>query len=595
MSETDAVTMESIVAVDQDLEPYVLQWPEADEEDGYMELFAVVVMKRAEGLLLAVPVGVLPETEVIAGNLDGASCLGVSTVVEVPSVIMDGGQISPTGSSLCALLVDVDSSIVIHRLRLPEPFEEIVYGFDLDSPFALPSPQDILKVAREWIEEGPQGVLAFYSAEEGQGIERKDPSSSILTSPAKAPPQKKPQATKGQMPQLPGVQEVPGEKQKPKRPTTASLAAGLDQLMTTIPALSTQVRDLAMRTKSIEEHVSGPSSVSYPALRQPLSRSVVAPTSAPSALTLGLPSPPRTKHAPSPGLLRSPAFHQPPEVEALEQEKFESSNRPSDDHLARAVLAQSQALTNLVNQIALTTSDPLADLSGTSASGTRGSLGRAKLQQELASQRGTFFASVMAAMSRRMNPTLPPAASYQLMMLQGVCGTKYLERFGGYSRHRDLGQLMFQVMQVMDCVQTENWPAARDHLALLCVTIEQAAMDNGRFELASVLCLMDDLPSGIFQNRQAGVLSRSQSFSPLADQRWITIALAYLKEMDTIIQKRSEIAGNVPPKNPGPSNPSLAGAAQTKSKAAAKRKGKGKGQQNAPASSSTNHDEGEEA
>ena len=262
-------------------------------------------------------------------------------------------------------------------------------------------------------------------------------------------------------------------------------------------------------------------------------------------------------------------MNQPEELLALE-----------GDHLARAVLAQSQALTSLVNQIAQVQSDPLVDLGASSSTGTRGSAGRAKLQAELASQRGLFFASVMSSMSRRMHPTLPVEGNYQQMMDKGICGTKYLERFGGYGRHRDLGQVQFLVMQLMDYLQMENIGAARDSAALLAVMLEQAVMDNGKFDLAAVLTLQDDIPSSVFVNRSPGTFSRSRSFAPLADQRWITTAIAYLKELDTIQSKRLEIAGGVPSKAQPSSGGGGGGAAAPKSKVAPKKKGKGKGSQN---------------
>ena len=98
-------------------------------------------------------------------------------------------------------------------------------------------------------------------------------------------------------------------------------------------------------------------------------------------------------------------------------------------------------------------------------------------------------------------------------------------------------------------------------------------MDNGKFDFASVLCLQDDLPSSIFLNRNAGSLSRSRSFSPLADQKWITVALAYLKELDTIQTKRAEFVGGNP-KATSTASPA------PKPKGTPKRKGKGKGGHN---------------
>ena len=101
-------------------------------------------------------------------------------------------------------------------------------------------------------------------------------------------------------------------------------------------------------------------------------------------------------------------------------------------------------------------------------------------------------------------------------------------------------------MTALDYLMDGNYPAAKDTVALLAVTLEQGVLDNGRLEIASLLCLQEDVPSGVFMNRQISATSRSRSFAPLADQRWITCALAYLKEMDVIAAKRQEFAGGPP-------------------------------------------------
>jgi hypothetical protein len=116
-----------------------------------------------------------------------------------------------------------------------------------------------------------------------------------------------------------------------------------------------------------------------------------------------------------------------------------------------------------------------------------------------------------------------------------------MERFGGYGRHRDLGLILFQVMGAMDYLQVGNVEAAKDTLGLLAVCIDQAVLDGGRFDLAALLTLQEDPPSSIYVNRHQGVQSRSRSFTPLADQRWVTVALAYVKELDLINSKRQEL------------------------------------------------------
>ena len=52
--------------------------------------------------------------------------------------------------------------------------------------------------------------------------------------------------------------------------------------------------------------------------------------------------------------------------------------------LAQAMLAQSQALTSLVAQLASASTDPVLDLGGAGAVGVRGASQRARLQDELA-------------------------------------------------------------------------------------------------------------------------------------------------------------------------------------------------------------------
>jgi hypothetical protein len=131
--------------------------------------------------------------------------------------------------------------------------------------------------------------------------------------------------------------------------------------------------------------------------------------------------------------------------------------------------------------------------------GARGATGQAKLQAELASQKGLFFKAVTQSMARRMAPTLPSdLTSHQ----QGISGVRYLERFGGYGRQRELGQLQCQVMTCLDFMMADQIEAAKDTLALLAVSIEQACVDGGRMDLANLLCLPEDTPAAIFVNRQ---------------------------------------------------------------------------------------------
>ena len=97
---------------------------------------------------------------------------------------------------------------------------------------------------------------------------------------------------------------------------------------------------------------------------------------------------------------------------------------------------------------------------------------------------------------------------------------------------------------LMDHLQGDNLPAAKDAAALLMVCLEQGAMDAGHLDIGLLLSLAEDPPAGLFTNRSLAPLSRGRSFALLAEQRWISLALAYIKELDTITQKRADLAAS---------------------------------------------------
>ena len=160
-------------------------------------------------------------------------------------------------------------------------------------------------------------------------------------------------------------------------------------------------------------------------------------------------------------------------------------------------------------------------------------------------------------------------------MNAGVSGVKYLERFGGYGRQKELGIIQFQAMMALDFLMTENVGAAKGCITLMAVMLEQACLDGGRVELAQILTMQEDVPAAVFTNRQLAQSSRARAFAPLADQKWITSSIAFLKELDTISTKRSDLLAN---QGWGPSTGSAQGEGATaKAKVLPKRRGQGKG------------------
>jgi hypothetical protein len=53
----------------------------------------------------------------------------------------------------------------------------------------------------------------------------------------------------------------------------------------------------------------------------------------------------------------------------------------------------------------------------------------------------------------------------------------------------------------------------------------------------------------VFQTRAITNYAKGRAFALLVEQRWITIALAYIKEMDFIATTRHDAAGGKPEKD----------------------------------------------
>eukprot|EP00434_Breviolum_minutum_P010153 symbB.v1.2.008961.t1/scaffold508.1/size221222/10 len=437
------LTLEALECLTDVVEPYLFVSGSLDDLDGRAEVGALVVLKRKEGLLLALPAGTLPEEVLEQGNAGGDSLtFGPSTVVRLPGIVLDGGSQQPAGEDVSVLIVDCSLS-VLGYLREIRAFEEINYNFAEDSPYVLPASEALITAALEWVEAAEQDRVGYYSAEsnvEDQSFVEPQPKGKVRP---RKPVEK---AT------LSGGGAKAGE--KPKKATTASLAADLQLVLQSLPKLAEQVSEIGQRQKTFETQITDRLSSARPQLSQPLSRSLDFGVAAQvSSLAKDSKPPPRTVAEGGLGILTPQRHSGPVGLKELEMEKPDLvQNSGQSPDLAAAVLAQSQALTALVSQISSVSSDPMGDLAGSSlGTSTKGAVGR-------------------------------------------VSGVKYLERFGGYARQRELGMLQFQVMSIFDHLLVDNLGAARDGVALLAVTIEQMAMDNGRMDVAAVLSLQEDVP-----------------------------------------------------------------------------------------------------
>ena len=85
-----ALSLSTLVTLEVDLQPYVLEWPSVPDSDGISEAQVLVVFKRQGGFLLAVPSGFIPQTVLDRANQGvEAGPVGASASVIVPGIIVD--------------------------------------------------------------------------------------------------------------------------------------------------------------------------------------------------------------------------------------------------------------------------------------------------------------------------------------------------------------------------------------------------------------------------------------------------------------------------------------------------------------------------
>ncbi|CAE7915936.1 unnamed protein product [Symbiodinium sp. KB8] len=404
--------------------------------------------------------------------------LGPTHPAEVPSMVMSGpGLVTGDGRPVQVTFADL-SVDALGRLSAydPEGPPELLVAFDVGAPDLVPEPSALLTAAQTWTSDPDMAAserVTFYSADEAlpRQPRQKQRGPDLFCTPP-------PRAATGNSEPGPGQ---PAH-EKPKRPTMAGLAAQLETLCATLPAISSKLAEVDLKQQELTSMVSAGGAAP---LKQPLSGA--------SALGAG-----------------------PPGRAAEETADLE-------DALAETATGEDGSLEPGVSGVL----------------GVRGSAQRARLQEDLAQGGGMFFQQVCANMTRRMMPSQQPGAGPAEMLAQGISLSRYWERFGGWSASRDLGLLAYQVGLIFDALLNERVDLAKDHLALLAVCLEQAAMDGGRMEVAFQMTFLEDPPSSMFMAR-AGPSARGRAFAPLASQRWVSVILTHLRELDTIQARRSE-------------------------------------------------------
>ena len=508
----------------------MLQWP-LNSEGAAVQCY--VLMKRRGGLLIALPSDFLTLDVLQEAQQDVTSALGPFTTLTVPAAQeIGGGEEIQAGFDMDVLVVDVQSDVLPFLTLLSQSAHQDVHPFFVED-VVYPEVGATLKLAREWVVLQGGGIQNFYSAEEG-------PPSPKVPAPMKATA-KKPPAEKAK--RLSGPQEVAEH----------------------IKSLAELVPNIAMQLSAIqEEQARMRTEMEVRAAKPPLRSSQMPVSMDMQNLGKVLGAPPRTKQV---------TLSPPPPKQVAASQPMVDSNVPLEEQvevaqevaeagtLAMAVLEQSRALTSLVSQ--LQSGDPLLDSHQSSFStSSKGAQGRERLQTELGARSGNFMLSMMQLAMRRMRPATPTPTSLAQIAESDFSMVSYLERFGGFGSQRELGTILYALSFVVDAAVREDIAGVQEHLALLYVAIEQANMDQGRWDLAFQLLLLDDPPAQLWTYNRAGnpmSTGRSRAFAPLCPQRWATISLAFLKELDFIHNRRTEMGKKMqpaqvedPPKSPSP-------------------------------------------
>lgn len=312
-------------------------------------------------MLLAILAGFFSEEVLEDGQSAGPmELIGPSHYVAVPGGGLEEMAPSAGTENLDVLLVDMGTGVLEHLVPVADYSgpTEILHLFLEGDPFVYPLKDQLIAEAWDWIlSPEAESRVQYYSAGEeaaeevpevGAGVEH---TSNGPVMPGLGMPSAKPKA-----------KSIPNPRQK--RPTTATLASSLEAVVAALPTLTTQIAQLNSRTRAMEEQMAQPGRLS--ALRQPIHSSAMVGSGAalvksPAELFKEMPPPPttRTMKPAVPGATQE-------ELEVLEMQAEKGEDIPQSE-VARAMLAQSTAITALAAQLASMNGDPMQELASSSS------------------------------------------------------------------------------------------------------------------------------------------------------------------------------------------------------------------------------------
>ena len=489
----------------------------------------VPLLRRAGGILAAVPVGAVDEALLEAGQGGGPELLiGPSCQISAGLAEEDEeGALRGTGESTVVLVVDFAEDVVQHL----SPYDPVTSPIEVQ-PFLSGSPHLMLvhsalvAAAKERLVTLTGERMAFYSAAE-------EPEQDAVN-PLEPGPKKKPAA-------------------KPKRPTTSQLAEQMETMLSMLPALAQQVQEISSRQRALEGRSLAassrdpPAQENLPAHRAPFPIGPSPQPPNPMVALRGLVgNPPKVRapllHPPAP--LSAEPLPVPDEI-TLDPATGAPLLPKAPTSFEDALLKQSQALGTLVSHLVSQADSGESSLGPTSGAllGTRGATKREKLQEQLASRSGNFLLQVSQQALRRLAPSEPAPVAREDLAARRPLFTAYAERFGGYGHQRSLGIVFWLLANIADTLVAGDVAGAEELVALSLIAVEQAAQDNGSWDIGYLLCLLEDPPHQLFQHRPQSQNPRLRAFGGLTPQAWATTTLSYVREIDLIQTRRAETVG----------------------------------------------------
>ena len=470
-------------------------------------------MSRNGGLLFAVPSGFLDENVLL--DVYGAeveTVLGPSREFS-SDLCEEDDDANPVllGRKTEVLVVDLSDDVLGGCAEYDPVTHDFnaCTSFDADRPVALPLITDVFQEIREWLGNAADDRGLFYSAQEDQE------------------------------PVVPPKAAAAKKSSPPKKVTNQTIMEHLTMLGTQMQALAAQQEELRSATFKAPSAIPVPG----PAKLMPITSKVPAvsshfpaATGATSTIAKLVGPPPKTK------AFVVSAAEEGQESGGLQADPAVEASEPSN--IVKAISQQSQALTALVAHLA--GGDPLSELQLGGATGagvslsSKGVARRERMQQDLALRRSTYFLQVQQQLFRRMHPSLPVPQTEEELVASGTTMTSYLEKQGGYKHQRDQALPMWLAAHAMDSAMMGDMHGCKEFLAILVTCMEQASHD-GNWSVAYLLSLLEMPPSTIFSERIQHLHSLERPFSPLVPQPWAACALAYLKEVDVLANKKAEL------------------------------------------------------